>query len=109
MNLTSATFVKSGANVLAVEVFAPTENELGINWVDWNPTPPDKDMGIWGDVYLTSSGPVSVRYPAGGDAFSRQSLAEALLTVRAQLHNATANPVEGVLEAKFDGIRSGKM
>ena len=28
-------------------VFAPEQNDLGINWVDWNPTPPDKDMGLW--------------------------------------------------------------
>jgi len=97
-------FVKSGSNVLAVEVFAPTEKELGINWVDWNPTPPDKDMGIWGDVYLTSSGPVNVRYPQVVTHFADKSLAEALLTVRAQLHNATANPVEGMLEAQFDGV-----
>ncbi len=31
-------------NVLAVETFAPTPTDLGINWVDWNPCPPDKDM-----------------------------------------------------------------
>lgn len=100
----ASAFVKSGSNILAVEVFAPSEKELGINWVDWNPTPPDKDMGIWGDVYLTSSGPVSVRYPQVVTHFPDKSLAEALLTVRAQLHNATANPVGGMLEAKFDGI-----
>src|SRR6266567_4251103 len=33
-------------NALAVEVFAPTPGDLGINWVDWNPTPPDKNMGL---------------------------------------------------------------
>src|SRR5262249_25333548 len=27
-------------NALAVEVFAPGKNDLGITWVDWNPTPP---------------------------------------------------------------------
>jgi exo-1,4-beta-D-glucosaminidase len=101
----ASAFVKSGTNVVAVEVFASTEKELGINWVDWNPTPPDKDMGIWGDVYLTSSGPVNVRYPQVITHFPDQSLTEALLTVRAQLRNATAKPVEGVVEAKFDGIR----
>src|SRR5512142_2718381 len=31
-------------NILAVEVFAPTEKDLAINWVDWAPTPPDKNM-----------------------------------------------------------------
>ena len=39
-------------NALAVEVFAPEKNDLTINWVDWNPMPPDKNMGLWKDVYL---------------------------------------------------------
>ena len=65
-----SSFVLPGeANVLAVETFAPTEKELGINWVDWNPAPPDKNMGVWADVSLSTSGPVSVRYSAGGHAF----------------------------------------
>ena len=48
-------------NVLAVETFAPTEKDLGINWVDWNPAPPDKDMGLTGEVDLLSTGPVTLR------------------------------------------------
>ena len=32
-------------------------------WVDWNPTPADKNMGLWGDVYLTDSGPLALRNP----------------------------------------------
>src|SRR6266705_1613763 len=50
-------------NILAVEVFAPTVDDLPITWWDWSPTPPDKDMGIWKDVYLSASGPVSLRHP----------------------------------------------
>src|SRR5260370_42014856 len=34
------------ANVLAVEVLAPKSGHLGIAWVDWNPTPPHKGMGL---------------------------------------------------------------
>src|SRR5271154_1838337 len=30
-------------NIIAVETFAPPETGLGINWVAWNPCPPDKD------------------------------------------------------------------
>src|SRR5580700_7348489 len=42
LNVTDA--VKSGAeNVLAVQVFAPTESDLAITFVDWNPAPPDKN------------------------------------------------------------------
>ena len=50
--------LKSGQkNVLAIETFAPEPKDLAINWVDWNPMPPDKDMGLWKDVSLTASGP----------------------------------------------------
>ena len=59
----SASLVQGQANSLAVETFAQTEKDLGINWVDWNPAPPDKDMGLWRDVYLQASGPVAIRYP----------------------------------------------
>ena len=37
-------------NVLAVQIFAPTETDLAITFVDWNPAPPDKNMGLWRDV-----------------------------------------------------------
>jgi exo-1,4-beta-D-glucosaminidase len=92
------------ANVLAAEVFAPTPDDLAVNWVDWNPTPPDKNMGLWGDVSVSASGPVSVRYPAVSTHFADNSLQQADLTVRVELQNATAQPVDGLLEATFDSV-----
>ena len=62
-------------NVVAVETFAPTEKDLGINWVDWNPCPPDKDMGLWGPVDLVTSGPVALRSPMAVTHFTDASLA----------------------------------
>jgi exo-1,4-beta-D-glucosaminidase len=44
--------VAGGVNTLAVEVFPPTQNDLTITFVDWNPMPPDKDMGLVRDVYF---------------------------------------------------------
>src|SRR5258708_2886930 len=61
-NVTGA--VKPGVNVLAAQIWAPTDASLAITFVDWNPAPPDKNMGLWRDVYLKASGPVAVRYPA---------------------------------------------
>ena len=48
---------------LLVEVTAPTPCDLAITWVDWNPSPPDKNMGIWRDVWLVDTGPVALRAP----------------------------------------------
>jgi exo-1,4-beta-D-glucosaminidase len=91
-----------GVNVLAVETFAQTEHDLGINFVDWAPLPPDKDMGLWRDVYLTASGPVTVRFPQAITHFPDDTLQRANLTVMAELHNVSDLPVEGVLEGSFE-------
>ena len=89
-------FVKTGAaNVLAVETFAPTDKDLGINWVDWNPCPPDKDMGLWGAVNLVETGAVTLRSPMVVTHFADPALKTALLTVYAELHNATDHEVQG--------------
>lgn len=98
--------VKPGAkNVLAVETFAPTEKDLGINWVDWNPAPPDKDMGLIGEVDLVTTGAVAVRSPMAATHFEDDSLTTADLTVYADLHNATANQVHGVVSATVAGVQ----
>jgi len=85
--------------VLAVETFAPTEKDLGINWVDWNPCPPDKDMGLWGAVDLVTSGAVTVRSPMAVTHFPDASLGSADLTIYAELHNSTGQAVKGLVSA----------
>ena len=92
-------------NALAVETFAPTEKDLGINWVDWNPCPPDKDMGLWGAVDLVTSGPVTVRSPLAVTHFPNGSLSEADLTIYAELHNAADRTVKGVVSGSAAGAR----
>jgi exo-1,4-beta-D-glucosaminidase len=97
-------FVKVGAkNVVAVEVSAPHANELGITWVDWNPTPPDKDMGLWQEVVLSASGPVAVRHAAVETKLDLPATDKAHLTVRAELQNASTTPVKGTLRGKILG------
>src|SRR5579859_6974216 len=89
-------------NALAVEISAPGKNDLGITWVDWNPTPPDKDMGIWKEVFLRSSGDVSMR-----NAFVSAKLdhdyKDAALSISADLRNVASHRVSGVLRAEVDG------
>src|SRR5712692_7131584 len=92
----------NGQNAVALEIFAPGKDDLGITWVDWNPTPADKDMGIWKEVTLSSNGPVAVR-----NAFVKSKLGAeyktADLTLSADLRNQTDKSVKGTLVAKVDG------
>jgi exo-1,4-beta-D-glucosaminidase len=91
-------------NALAVEVFAPGKDDLGITWVDWNPTPPDKDMGIWKEVFLTQSADVSVRNPFVSSKLTN-SYKSAALTISADLQNIRDIPVRGILRVEIDKIR----
>jgi len=52
-----------GKNALAVLVSAPKPNDLAITFVDWNPMPPDKVMGLYRPVTIEATGPVSLRHP----------------------------------------------
>jgi len=101
-NVTSA--IKQGANVLAVQVWAPTENNLAITFVDWNPAPPDKNMGLWREVYLTTSGPVALRNPAVISKVDSPDNNEAHLTVTALLKNGTRTPIHGTLKGRIGTI-----
>ena len=92
-------------NVLAVETFAPAEKDLGINWVDWNPCPPDKDMGLWGGVDLVSTGTVTLRSPLAVTHFTDSTLAIAELTVYVELYNASDRAVKGVVEGSATGVK----
>jgi exo-1,4-beta-D-glucosaminidase len=102
-NVTSA--LKPGSeNILAVQVFAPKENDLAITFVDWNPAPPDKNMGLWREVYLTTSGPVALRYPTVVSKLNLRTNDSAQLTVTAQLKNATGEPVKGKLQGQIETV-----
>jgi exo-1,4-beta-D-glucosaminidase len=95
---------KSGKNALAVEVFAPEKNDLGLTWVDWNPTPPDKDMGLWREVYISDSGEVALRAPFVSSKLN-SDYNSAALTLRAELRNITDHPVKAVLHVEVDNKR----
>jgi exo-1,4-beta-D-glucosaminidase len=101
--------VKSNTiNALAVEVFAPTPPDLQTTWVDWNPSPPDKDMGIWQPAYLAASGNVVVRYPAVVSHVDTATLRSADLTVLAELKNLTAQSVSGTLRGRIGNVAFSK-
>ena len=104
LNVTDA--AKAGAeNVLAVQIFSPTENELAITFVDWNPAPPDKNMGLWRDVYLTTSGPVALRYPTVVSKLNTPTNDQARLTVTAQVKNGSGQPVKGKLKGQIEEVK----
>ena len=97
-------YVQEGAkNVVALSVTAPKAGELGITFVDWNPMPPDKEMGLWQEVVLSESGPVAVRHAFVDAKLDLPGAEKAHLTVRAELQNTTDFAVKGTLRGKITG------
>ena len=93
-----------GRNVVAVQVFPPTEKDLAITFVDWNPMPPDKDMGLFREVYVAFSGPVALRHPAVLSQVNSPANDQAQLTVTSQVVNATDRSIQGRLRGRIGTI-----
>ncbi len=91
-------------NTLAIEVFPPQPHDLAITFVDWNPQPPDKNMGLWRDVYVSTTGPVAIRYPTVTTTLNLPRTDQAKLAVRAELRNATGHEVAGALKGKIESM-----
>ncbi|HEY0705687.1 MAG TPA: glycosyl hydrolase family 2, partial [Polyangia bacterium] len=103
-DLNATSFVVPGKeNVLAVEVFAQKRADLGITFVDWNPTAPDKNMGLWRKVSLRATGPVAIRNPAVMTRLSGIS-DEAALTVAAVVENGSTSTVTGILRGRIENV-----
>lgn len=100
-----ARYAKAGQkNCIALEIFPPKTFDLTISWVDWNPTPPDRGMGIWYDVTLSSSGPVAIDHPFVKTKLNLPSTDKANLTVVAELKNAENVPIKGLLKGTIENI-----
>ncbi len=89
-------------NAIALEISAPGKDDLGITWVDWNPTPADKDLGIWKEVTVTANGQVALRNPFVKAQLS-SDFSAADLTISADARNDSAAPVKGNFTVELEG------
>jgi exo-1,4-beta-D-glucosaminidase len=100
--------VREGTNALAVKVLPPRPGDFTIGFVDWNPRPPDNNMGIWRPVELRVSGAVSL-----DDVFVQPlldpSLAAASLSISAVLANNGAREVQASVAGSMEERRFVKV
>lgn len=87
--------VSGDTNYLALEIFPPEKLDLTITWVDWNPTPPDRGMGIWYDISLHATGPVTITHPHVVTDLNVPVNDTARITISAELKNSETKPVTG--------------
>jgi len=94
----------AGTNIIAVEVIPPKPGDFSIGFVDWNPSPPDNNMGIFRDVVLSFNKGVSIKNPFVDSKLNTESLKKAELKISAHLENHGKKKITGSLTAKIDDL-----
>ena len=98
-------WVHAGVNTLALRVHpADPRTSLSIGWVDWNPTPPDNNMGPWRGVDIVRRGPVEIGSPQVTSTLSLPDLSRAALTVKVQARNLDASAHDATITGVVAGV-----
>jgi beta-galactosidase/beta-glucuronidase len=81
----------------------PTSH-ASIGW-DWIPTIRGRDTGIWGDVYLTTTGPVTIEKPFVSTTLPLPDVSQADVNVEVTLRNHEQKEISGTLQGQFGDTR----
>ncbi|WP_168203419.1 glycoside hydrolase family 2 protein [Oceanispirochaeta crateris] len=101
-------YLKEKNNKLAVEIFPPEKGDFSIGFVDWNPGPPDKNMGLFRDVSLEFNKGISISSPCVTSHLNTPDYSQAELTVAAILQNHSSESIMGLLKASIGSISLSK-
>ncbi|HMD86026.1 MAG TPA: discoidin domain-containing protein [Terriglobia bacterium] len=93
------TLASSGKNGGALGLDNPTYH-ASIGW-DWIPTIRGRNTGIWGDVFLSLSGPITLENSFVTTTLPLPDTTRADVNVEVELVNHTAQPVTGTLRGRL--------
>lgn len=100
--------LQSGKNILAIEVIPPKGGDFTIGFVDWNPNPPDDNVGIFRNVSLQFNKGISVENPFVESKVDYET-GSAQLTVSAQLVNHTDKAYTGAVKGRIGNVEFEKI
>jgi exo-1,4-beta-D-glucosaminidase len=95
-------YITEGENVLALEIWQHADGEYSIGFVDWNPIPPDRNMGIFREVILEVTDGVKIRSPFVYAKVNKETHDRAVLSIQAELENNSDEAIEGVLRVDYE-------
>ena len=96
--------IVAGNNILAIEVIPPVPGDFSIGYVDWNPSPPDGNMGVFRPVALHLNAGIGIEDPFVQTEVNLETLKEADLSISAELVNYTDKPISGKLIGLIESI-----
>ncbi|MGB7758266.1 MAG: sugar-binding domain-containing protein, partial [Bryobacteraceae bacterium] len=98
-SVTEKDFQSPGKNGGVLGADNPTMH-ASVGW-DWIPTVRGRNTGIWGDVFLSSTGPVSIENPQADTVSISTDASSAEVAIEATLANHSAAAVSGKLRGRF--------
>jgi exo-1,4-beta-D-glucosaminidase len=95
-------YKKEGSNTVALKIWQHADGEYSIGFVDWNPLPRDRNMGIFREVYLEVNEGVTIRSPFIYSKVNTTTRDAADLFIQAELTNSSEKPVEGIFRVDYE-------
>lgn len=99
---------RKGKNILAIEIFTAKPGEPNVGFVDWNPIPPDNNMGLWREVKIKTCGDVAISYPFVKSKIDLDGFKTAGLTITAEVKNYSDKKIETTVNGAIEKIKFSK-
>ncbi len=97
-------YLQKGDNVLAIKVYPPKPGDFRIGFTDWNPNPPDRDMGIYRDVQIRLNNGLEIKKPFIRTELNSPDNTEAKLAIQLTAINHQAEAVFAIITIKIDDL-----
>jgi exo-1,4-beta-D-glucosaminidase len=95
-------FKQEGDNAVALQLWQYSDGEYSIGFVDWNPLPVDRNMGIFREVFLEKNEGVKIRSPFVYSKLDKDENNSASLYIQAELNNESDKQVRGTLVVDYE-------
>lgn len=95
-------YIVEGENTLALKIWQHANGEYSIGFVDWNPLPRDRNMGIFREVFLEINEGVKIRSPFVYSKVNKETCKDADLFIQTELINSLAKPVDGIVRVNYE-------
>lgn len=101
--------IVNGTNAVLIQAY-PTNylRDFALGFVDWNPYPPDNGTGVWREIEVSQTGPVSMMQPRVITDFEKVNAKTVKVTVKVDLTNNSPRSIAGNLAGcvKEEGAKS---
>jgi len=95
-------YVVEGENTMALKMWQHADGEYSIGFVDWNPLPRDRNLGIYREVFLEVNEGVKINSPFIYSKVNTETLNQADLFFQAEIENKSDETVEGILRLDYE-------